>query len=129
EAWHVLVEWLVAASAHFTDPAREEKLRLLRLLAASTIDDPRTLGTLHETLCFLEAYPDDARTLSAVTGALEAIPDRVKLLSRAAARQLHDSGIAGTFGSYPFGLPMARWLSGRFPNDTAGGWAVFADAD
>ena len=122
---HELVESLVAVAAHFTGPARTQKLRLLRLLAASTIDDPRVLGTLHETLCFLEAYPDDARTLSVVAGALDAIPDRVTSLSRGAARQLHDSGIAGTFVSYPFGLPMARWLAGRFPNDVEIVWADF----
>jgi len=126
---HELVESLGAVAAHFTAPAREEKLRLLNLLAASTIDDAHALGTLHETLCFLDAYPDDARTLSAVTGALEAIPDRVKRLSRAAARQLHDSGIAGTFVSYPFGLQMARWLARRFPNDVEIVWTDFTDEE
>jgi len=126
---HELVESLGAVAAHFTAGAREEKLRLLSLLAASTIDDAHALGTLHETLCFLDAYPDDARTLAAVTGALEAIPDRVKRLSRAAARQLHDSGIAGTFVSYPFGLPMARWLARRFPNDVEIVWTDFTDEE
>src|SRR5262245_55796943 len=126
---HELVDSLVAVAAHFTAPAREEKRRLLKLLEASTIDDARTLGTLHETLCFLEAYPDDARTLSDVTDALEAIPDRVKRLSHVAARQLHDSGIAGTFVSYPFGLPMARWLARRSPNDVEIVWADFTDEE
>src|SRR5262249_17369971 len=111
---HELVDSLVAVAAHFTASARGEKLRLLKLLEASMIDEARTLGTPHETLCFLEAYPDDARTLSAAIAALEATPDRVKKLSHAAARQLHDSGIAGTFVSYPFGLPMTRWLARRF---------------
>ena len=126
---HELVESLGAVAAHFTASAREEKLRLLKLLAASSIDDARTLGTLHETLCFLEAYPDDVRTLSAVTGALEGIPGRVERLSHAAARQLHDSGIAGTFASYPFGLPMTRWLARRFPNDVEIVWADFTDEE
>src|SRR5262245_7926117 len=126
---HEVVGSLGAVAGHFTAPAREEKLRLLKLLEASSIDDARTLGMLHETLCFLEAYPDDARTLSDVTDALGAIPDRVKRLSRAAARQLHDSGIAGTFVCYPFGLPMARWLARRFPNDVEVVWADFTDEE
>ena len=126
---HELVEALAAAATHFTALARLEKLRLLGLLAESTIEEPRGLRTLHETLCFLEAYPDDARVLADVGRALEAFQARVKDLSIVAARQLHDSGIAGTSLSYPLGLPMARWLARRFPSDVEIVWSDFTEQE
>src|SRR5206468_8337602 len=64
---------------------------------------------------------------TAVGRALDAFPGRVKGLSTVAARQLHDSGIAETFLSYPFGLPMARWLARRFPGDAEIVWGDFTE--
>src|SRR5262249_7467987 len=124
---HELVEALAAVAARFTAEAKAEKLRLLTLLGTLTIDEPRTLGTLHETLCFLEAYPDDRRVLTGAMRALEAFPARVKRLSPTAARKLDESGIAGTWVSYPFGLPMTRWLARRFPRDVDVVWSDFTD--
>ncbi|HXJ84561.1 MAG TPA: hypothetical protein VMS64_38460 [Candidatus Methylomirabilis sp.] len=120
-----LVDALAAAAAHFTASAREEKLGLLDQLAGSTIDEPRALLALHETLCFLQAYPDDARVLASVDRALGALPARVARLPRAARRRLEDSGIAGTSLTYPFGLPMTRWLAHRFPRDVDIVWTHF----
>jgi hypothetical protein len=124
-----LVEALTAVAHHFTDSARREKLRLLRLLAESTIEEPRTLLALHEALCLLQAYPDDAHVLARVEQALEAFPARVKRLPLAAARRLDDSGIAGTTLAYPFGLPMARWLAHRFPRRVEIVWKGFTEGD
>ncbi|HEX9420708.1 MAG TPA: hypothetical protein VGA81_16755, partial [Methylomirabilota bacterium] len=66
-----LVDALAAAAARFTVSARREKLRLLGLLAEREVDDPRVLHALHEALCFLQAYPDDAGVLASVDRALE----------------------------------------------------------
>src|SRR5207249_4754061 len=41
----------------------------------------------------------------------------------------HDSGIVNTTLDYPFGLPMARWLSTRFPRDCEVAWARFVDTE
>lgn len=124
-----LVEALALAAAHFTASARDEKLQFLALFAKSRIDRPRALLTLHETLCFLQAYPDDARVLASVDQALDALPARVARLSRAARRRLEDSGITGTSLSYPFGLPMARWLAHRFPRDVEIAWTHFSEGE
>ena len=64
---------------------------------------------LHETLCFLQAHPDDVEILALVDRGLEAFGARVDRLSHAARRRLHDTGVAGSTLDYPFGLPMARW--------------------
>ncbi len=124
-----LVEALTAAAAHFTVPEHHEKLRLLGLLAESRIEEPRTLLALHEALCFLQAYPDDARVLASVDRALEGFPARVRRLRPAAARRLEDSGIAGTSLAYPFGFPMARWLAHRFPRDVEVAWKDYTEGE
>ena len=124
-----LVDALAAAAAPFTVSARREKLRLLGLLAEREVDDPRVLHALHEALCFLQAYPDDAGVLASVDRALEGFPARVKRLAPAAARRLQDSGIAGTSLDYPFGYPMARWLARRFPRDVEILWEQFTEEE
>lgn len=124
-----LVDALAAAAAQFTASARREKLRLLGLLAECRIEEPHVLRIFHDALCFLQAYPDDAKVLASVDQALDGFPARVKRLGLAAARRLRDSGIAGTSLDSPFGYPMARWLAGRFPRDVEIHWQKFSDEE
>jgi hypothetical protein len=124
-----LIDALAAAAPRYTSEDRREKLRLLGRLAESPIRNPRALGHLHETLCFLQAYPDDGAVLGAVDRALAEFPARVKRLGPAPLRRLNDSGIAGTTLDYPFGFPMARWLATRFPRDVDVLWEKFSEAE
>ena len=84
-----------------------------------------TLERLHEILCFLRAYPDDAAVQDAAERALREFAVRVRRLASPARARLHDSGIAETDLDYPFGLPMARWLATRFPGDVRIAWRTF----
>src|SRR5437899_3088366 len=102
---------------------------LLEALERTSVGHAPTLLRLHETLCFLQAHPDDPEVLALVDRALEAIPARVKRLGAGARRRLHDSGIASATLDYPFGLPMARWLASRFPADADVAWRRFHDED
>ena len=102
---------------------------LLEELDGAIVRDARALIRLHETLCFLQAYPDDARILELVDRALETFAARVDRLGPAARRQLHDSGVTHSTLDYPFGFPMARWLAARFPRETEVAWAAFGDVD
>ncbi|HYB42787.1 MAG TPA: hypothetical protein VEL75_13505, partial [Candidatus Methylomirabilis sp.] len=120
---------LVEVAPRFAGAARREKLRRLGGLAEATIDDGRTLLALHEVLCFLQAYPDDAHVLASVDGALAGFPARVKRLRGPTARRLLDSGVAGTSLDYPFGLPMARWLARRFPREVEIVWTKFEEEE
>ena len=124
-----LVEALAAAASRYSPEDRRRKIELLEALGAATVRDGGTLLRLHETLCFLQAYPDDPKLLELVDRALDMFPARVDRLGRAARRRLHDSGVAHSTLDYPFGLPMARWLAARFPRETDVAWAVFEDAD
>src|SRR2546423_1196294 len=115
----------------FLDPprfgaeARLAKLRLLARLSTVRIARAKTLERLHETLCFVRAYPDDAAVQDAAERALREFTLRVRRLAPPARAGLHDSGIAETAVAYPFGLPMARWLATRLPGDVKIAWRTF----
>jgi hypothetical protein len=123
-----LVEALAAVAARYSPDDQKQKCGLLEDLERCAIRHPGTLLRFHEALCFLQAYPDDARVLELVDRALEGFGSRVARLGPA-VRRLHDSGIVGTALDYPFGYPMARWLAARFPQDIEIAWSRFDDED
>ncbi len=117
-----LVDALASVAARFDRTASATKLRLLAELETLEIRRPAPLLRLHETLCFLQAYPGDAAVLARVERALGGFPGRVRRLGAAARAALRDSGVVGTTLVYPFGLPMARWLVARYGRDTDVDW-------
>ena len=121
----VLVDELAACAPRFGAEARLAKLRLLARLSTVRIARAKTLERLHETLCFVRAYPDDAAVQDAAERALREFTLRVRRLGPPARAGLHDSGIAETDLDYPFGLPMTRWLATRFPGDVKIAWRKF----
>src|SRR2546422_500955 len=123
-----LVEALAAVASRYSPEDQKQKCALLENLERRAIRRPETLLQFHETLCFLQAYPDAATLLALVDCALEAFGARVERLG-AARQRLHDSGIAGTTLDYPFGFPMARWLVSRFSPEAEIAWTRFADED
>ncbi len=72
---------------------------------------------LHEALCFLQAYPDDARVLRQLDRMLARFDRRPDL--RARRDELAYSGIAGTLLWFPFFYPTARWIAARWPQSLA----------
>ncbi|MGH8673872.1 MAG: hypothetical protein ACREVG_06140, partial [Burkholderiales bacterium] len=68
---------------------------------------------LHEMLCFMRAYPDDARTLASVNRMLKRFAQRADLRKHRDA--LENSGIAGCAIRFPFFWPTARWLARNWP--------------
>lgn len=90
-----------------------EKLALLRVLERTRLGTAPEVERLHEMLCFLRAYPDDARTLARVQRMLKGFARRADL--RAQGEGLENSGIAGTAIRYPFFWPSARWLAREWP--------------
>src|SRR3990170_4637244 len=124
-----LVDALTAVAPRYAPDARKEKLRLLDELEGRRVGEPAALLRLHETLCFLQAYPDDPEVLLLVDRALQAFPARTARLRPVAVRGLHDSGIANAPLDYPFGYPMARWLATRFSRDCEVAWDRFHEAE
>jgi hypothetical protein len=97
----------------FGGAATPAKHSLLRRLARARLDSPRAIERLHEVLCFLRAYPDDAAVLAQVESMLSGFARRADLHRHRAS--LADSGIAGTVIHDRFFHPQAAWIARRWP--------------
>ncbi len=96
------------------------KLELLRELERRRLPSAPAVLKLHEALCFLRAYPDDAEVLAQVEEMLAGFHRRADL--RRFARKLADNGIAGTETRYPFFAETAFWLARRYPEHLLVDW-------
>jgi hypothetical protein len=99
---------------HYGTGSAEAKLALLRRLDRAELRSARAVWRLHEVLCFLRAYPDDARLLVQVERMLARFSGRADL--RRARETLTDTGIAGTPIRYRFFWSSLRWLVRRWPD-------------
>ena len=96
------------------DPASARvKLARLRELKRVRLAHAAQVQRLHEVLCFMRAYPDNAAVLGAVQALLARFDRRADL--RAHRDALAYSGIAGTTIWFPFFYPTALWLARRWP--------------
>jgi hypothetical protein len=101
----------------FHERSGREKRSLMQALGRTRLRTPPEVARLHEALCFIRAYPDDARTLAQASRMLRAFSRRSDLRRHADA--LEDSGIAGTSIRFPFFWPTARWLARKWPRQLA----------
>jgi hypothetical protein len=99
---------------HYGSGSAEAKLALLGRLDRAELRSGRAVWRLHEVLCFLRAYPDDARLLAQVERMLARFSGRTDL--RRARAALTDTGIAGTPIRYRFFWSTLRWLVRRWPD-------------
>ena len=99
----------------FGAAAAQAKLALLKQLAQTRLGSARAVMRLHEALCFIRAYPDDAAVLAQVQGMLAAFDRRSDL--RAHRHALADTGIAGTATHYRFFAGQAQWLARHWPDE------------
>jgi hypothetical protein len=97
----------------FGAEAASAKCALLKHLARARLRTAREVERLHELLCFMRAYPDDARLLAMVRRMLAGFARRADL--RAQREALESSGIAGCAIRFPFFWPSARWLARHWP--------------
>jgi hypothetical protein len=121
-----LIEALERSIHRFTPDARETKWHALTALAERPISDGALLLRFHEALCFVRAYPDDARLLARVEDALAKFGRRVAALGESEssdpADALAETGVASTVVSCPLSLPILRWLVARFPDSVEIDW-------
>jgi hypothetical protein len=98
-----------------------EKTSALRELERASLPTARALRELHDILCFLRAYPDDAALLAQVEAMLAAF-DRRRDLRRHRA-ELAGSGIAGTMLEFNFFAATARRLARSWPDNLTIDWS------
>lgn len=107
------LEELARLRGEFGDQAAARKRALLSRLERGGLSTAEQVLTLHEVLCFLRAYPDDAALLEQVERLLGSFDRRRDL--RRHRRALESTGIAGTETYFRFFAPTALWLSRRWP--------------
>lgn len=98
----------------FGPGAAAAKRALLTQLAHRRLGSARALKRLHECLCVMRAYPDDAALLVQVETMLARFARRGDVRAHRAA--LADSGIAGTAIHFRFFAGQAQWLAQRWPD-------------
>jgi hypothetical protein len=109
------------------DEAAAAKKACLTALARRSLRGACAVERLHEALCFLRAYPDDAELLALVTAMLTRFERRPDL--RRHRRALADTGIAGTAIRFPFFAGTARWLAARWGDRLTVDWKAFANRE
>jgi hypothetical protein len=97
----------------FGGDSAARKRTLLTTLARGRLASAAQVQRLHELLCFMRAYPDDAGLQARVEHMLAGFARRPDV--RAHRAELAYSGIAGTDSWFPFFYPTARWLAQRWP--------------
>lgn len=98
----------------FGAAAAARRLDLLRRLARMRLPSAQAVSRLHDALCFVRAYPDDATVLAQAEAMLQRFPWRHDLRTHRAA--LADTGIAGTAVHYRFFAGQAQWLAQNWPS-------------
>jgi len=123
----VLLRELEGLKYGFGGDAAAAKLALLSGLRRARFSRAADVVRLHELLCFMRAYPDDATVLQRVGQLLDGFDRRSDL--RAFAEELADSGIAGTTIDYRFYAPTARWLARCWGDRLHLDWENFEHAE
>jgi len=116
---------LEAVKAEYAPGAAGRKRALLDALEGARLATARQVLRLHETLCFLRAYPDDPAVLARVEGLLARFERRADLQRH--RRALADTGIAGTEIHYRFFQPTASWLVRRWADRVTVEWRLFRE--
>lgn len=105
------------------DDAAAQKLAILSVLRSAPLKTARQVLRLHECLCFLLVFPDDARVRVAAERMLATFAYREDLVRHREA--LADSGIAGTSIHFSFYYPTARWLARRWSRHLHIDWSAY----
>ena len=122
-----LLRRLEKVRLEYTGDAAARKLDLLKRLARARLPDAKAVLRLHEVVCFLRAYPDDAEVRAQVEAMARGFARRADL--KAFADELIDSGIAGTETYYSFYARAAAWLAEKWPERLHVDWAEFGKED
>ncbi|MBL8947480.1 MAG: hypothetical protein JNK45_30190, partial [Myxococcales bacterium] len=122
----LLLTRLERIARRFGEGGAPQKLQLLRQVGRRRLTTPAQVRRLHEVICFLRAYPDDADVLAEVERQVATFGQRRDVA--AMREELADSGIAGTPIQYQFHWPTARWLAARWPRHLDIDWEWFDSA-
>ena len=107
----------------FGPQAAKQKEACLQVLKSTRVKTSDQITRLHEILCFIQAWPDDAAILSLADSMLASFDQRRDLKTHAA--ELRNTGIAGTSIHFSFYAVTALWLANRWPDEVHVSWEDF----
>ncbi|NIO07390.1 MAG: hypothetical protein GTO40_05085, partial [Deltaproteobacteria bacterium] len=123
----VLLQRLEKLKTVYGADTPNRKIELLEQLDRKRLATASQVYRLHETLSFLQAYPDSKEVLHQVEQMLAGFSSRTDLKRH--RRALTDTGIAGTTIYYSFFSPTAQWIAKRFPDCLAIDWKEFENKE
>ena len=106
--------------------AAARKLALLDALERRRLPRASAVERVHEFLCYLRAYPDNAAVLDVAETMLGRFDRRADF--RRHRKALADTGIAGTAIHYVFFWFTAHWIARRWPGRITIDWKAFDGA-
>ena len=121
------LERLESMREEFGAQAATEKRRSLAILERNSLARSSEVERLHEMLCFMRAFPDDPKMLTAVKRMLKNFGARPDL--KRFAEKLADSGIGGTDIRFRFYYVTARWLAEHWGESLRIDWQQFDAKD
>ncbi len=107
----------------------EQKTEILHRLGNSKIAKAASLLSYHESLCYMRAYPDNAKILGQVESELEGFLGRVESLSKSDRALFTDTGVVGSELNHPYGYFMTKWLLKEFPGCVDLDWNSYEQLD
>ncbi len=123
---NLLLKKLESLKFEFGPQAAAEKTRCLEGLKSAELNTADQVSRLHEMLCFMQAWPDDAAVASLAESMLDRFDSRRDLKRHAA--ELANTGIAGTAIHFSFYAVTAKWLAARWPDRLQIDWDAFENA-
>lgn len=122
-----ILKQLERKKTEFGGDSARHKLELLRALEKRRLPRAADVLRLHELLCFLRTYPDNAELRALAGRMLDAFADRGDLRRHRAI--LLNSGIAGTATLHSFFPATALWLAKRWGRCLSVVWEDFERQD
>ncbi|MBU2676899.1 MAG: hypothetical protein KJP16_07415, partial [Gammaproteobacteria bacterium] len=116
------VKELARIKGRFDSASADEKLSLVRHLQSTAISSASDLSKLHDTLCFIRAFPDSDELFQAANASLLMFEKRISKLNKTVRTALWDTGIGGTPVHYPFSIEVASWLARRARGEVSIDW-------
>jgi hypothetical protein len=120
-----LLRDLLAALADYSAAGTTRKRDLLAAAARLRLSRAADVQALQRAICFLRAFPDDARIERAARRLAAGFAERLARLPARERGELDDSGAAGSTTRHVFGHAAARWLARRHPRDVVVDWRRF----
>ncbi len=114
---------LTRCFSEFGDGCAQRKSALLDALEDQALAKATEVLKLHEVLCFLRAYPDDAPLLSRIERMLSRFDERADV--RELHGELANTGVAGSAIYFRFFAASAHWIARRWGDYLTIDWDEF----